>query len=385
MKVLWVDLVSEMGGAQRSLLELCTTLPACGIECLAAVPHGPLFDRLKAAGTTVFPVQTVRATRRGWGLFTTTAKLLKAPSTVSQIVRTVKPDLIHANSLPAFMAAGHVGAKAPLIWHVRDLRLPTLLARDASKRAARIIAASDAVDEYLVDILSPRLLGRIRVIRNGIDDACFKPGDKASARRKFGLPEAGPVIGMIAHLIPWKRHDAFIEAAAAIGEKRPDATFVAVGKDLFNENKKWIAQLEKEVAQRGLTARFRWIKDLDSAEALLPAFDLLLHPALREPFGRVICEAMVSRVPVIAASSGGPATIIKNGVSGILVPGGAPDLMAQEALALLADPARAAKIAEAGRSRVLEQFTTRHVCEQLGREYQAALAANKPHDDSDDA
>lgn len=375
MTILWVDLVAEMGGAQRSMLELCTALPDFGVTVAAAVPHGPLFDYLTAAGITVYPVLPVRATKRGWGFFTTTAKLLKAPSSVSQIIRTVKPDIIHANSLPAFLASVHATPKAPHFWHVRDVRLPMLVARDASKRATRIIAVSEAVDEYLVDILSPRLLGRIRVIRNGIDDARFKPGDKATARQKFGLPSAGPVIGMIAHLIPWKRHDAFIQAAALIRAKHPDATFVLVGKDLFDENRKWIAQLERLAEANLLRDCFRWIKDLDSCETILPAFDLLLHPALHEPFGRVICEAMVSQVPVIAAKSGGPATIIKDGVSGILVLDGDPQGMADAALALLADPSRAAKIAEAGRRRVLEQFTTRHVCEQLVREYRAAIAS----------
>lgn len=384
MTILWVDLISEMGGAQRSMLELCTALPDFGVTVAAAVPHGPLFDHLKAAGITVFPVLPIRATKRGWGFFTTTAKLLKAPSSVSQIIRTVKPDIIHANSLPAFVATARATPKAPHFWHVRDVRLPTLLARDASKRATRIIAASEAVDEYLVDILSPRLLGRIRVIRNGIDANRFKPEDKAKARQRYGLPLAGPVIGMIAHLIPWKRHDAFIQAAALIQAKHPDATFVLVGKDLFDENRKWVAQLERLVEANRLRDRFRWIKDLDSCETILPAFDLLLHPALQEPFGRVICEAMVSQVPVIAAKSGGPATIIDDGVSGLLVQDGDPQGLADAALALLADPVRAAKIADAGHCRVLEQFTTRHVCEQLVREYRAAIVSETTRHDSDD-
>ncbi len=374
MTVVWVDVVSELGGAQRSLLEICTALPRFGVNCVAAVPRGPLFDRLQAAGVTVYPVLPVRATRRGWGLFVTTAKLLKAPSTIAQILRAVKPDLIHANNLPAFIAASRVSGRTPLFWHARDMRLPVMVARDASKRATRIIAASEAVDEYLVDTLSPRQLGRIRVIRNGIDDARFSPGDAAAARQRFGLPATGPVIGMIAHLVPWKRHDAFIEAAARIRQQHPDATFVAVGRDLFGEHKLWTAQLAKEVERHGLGACFRWIHDLDASEKILPAFDLLLHPALNEPFGRVICEAMASQVPVIAARSGGPSSIIQDKVSGILVPNGDPQRMAEEALALLADPARAAKIAEAGRRQVLEQFTTRTVCEKLVREYRTVLA-----------
>jgi glycosyltransferase involved in cell wall biosynthesis len=384
MTVVWVDLVSELGGAQRSMLEICSALPAFGVKVVAAVPRGPLFDLLSAAGIAVYPLSPVRATKRGWGFFMTTAKLLKAPSSVAQIIRTVKPDVVHANSLPAFMAASRATHKIPVFWHVRDLRLPAIIARDAAKRAARIIAASEAIDEHLVDILSPRILGRIRVIRNGIDVARFKPGAPSAARQAFGLPQEVPVIGMIAHLIPWKRHDAFIQAAALIRNKRPDAVFVAVGRDLFGEHKRWTLQLEALVAQNNLTDCFRWIRDLDTVETILPAFDLLLHPALNEPFGRVICEALVANVPVIAAASGGPATIIKNGVSGILVRGGDPQFMAEEALALLANPERAAKLAAAGHNRVLEQFTTHHVCEQLVSEYRAALAATKVRSDGDD-
>ncbi|HNX35800.1 MAG TPA: glycosyltransferase family 4 protein [Kiritimatiellia bacterium] len=383
MKVLWVDLVSEFGGAQHSLADVCLSLKAAGIDVVAAVPNGPLFDRLTSAGLPVFPVSPVRARKRGWGLFTTAAKLMRAPSSVSQIIRTVKPDIIHANSLPAFLAAHHAFSSIPIIWHVRDLRIPVMLAREASKKAARIIAASEAIDEHLVDILSPRVLGRIRVIRNGVDPTRFAAGDRSDARRRFGLPPDGPVIGMIAHLIPWKRHDAFIQAAGEIRRQRPDAHFVAVGRDLFNEHSRWISQLKERVASNGLAEAFHWVGDCDAAHEILPAFDLLLHPALQEPFGRVICEAMAASVPVIAAASGGPASIIQQGASGILVRDGDPQRMAEEALALLADPARAAKVGAAGRNQILNKFTTRHVCEQLIKEYRGLISSVTSSDDDD--
>ena len=56
MNILWVDLVSELGGAQHSMCEVCTTLPTLGVKVAAAVPYGPLFDLLKGAGLTVYPV-----------------------------------------------------------------------------------------------------------------------------------------------------------------------------------------------------------------------------------------------------------------------------------------------------------------------------------------
>lgn len=385
MTVLWVDMVSELGGAQRSLFEVCTNLRKFGVDVVAAVPYGPLFDLLKEAGVPVFPVAAVRARRHGWGLFTTTAKLMRAPSTFSQIIRAVRPDIVHANNLPAFLAASRASGRVPTFWHVRDIKLPALVAHEAAKRAERIIAASEAIDEALVDILSPRTLGHIRVIRNGIDPARFSGGNRAEARKAFGLPPDTPVIGMIAHIIPWKRHDAFIESASLIRQQRPDAYFVAMGKDLFNEHARYMNKLVGQVEQAGLSDCFKWITDLDKPEMLLPAFDQLLHPALQEPFGRVICEAMAAKVPVIAAESGGPATIITQRVSGILVRDGDPQRMAAESLALLADPAQSARLAEEGLRTVLAKFTTGHVCEQLAKEYRSTLASlnlsNAPIDD----
>jgi glycosyltransferase involved in cell wall biosynthesis len=315
----------------------------------------------------------------------TTAKLLRAPSTVSQIIRAVRPDIVHANSLPSFLAASRASGHVPTFWHVRDIQLPALVAHESSKRAERIIAASEAIDEALVDILSPRILGRIRVIRNGIDPSRFSGGSRPEARKAFGLPPDVPVIGMIAHLIPWKRHDAFIEAAALIRRQCPSAQFVAVGKDLFGEQARYRAKLAEQVEQAGLGGSFTWVTDLDKPELILPAFDLLLHPALQEPFGRVICEAMAAKVPVIAAESGGPATIIKNQVSGVLVREGDPQRMAEAALALLANPAHAARLADEGLRAVLAQFTTQRVCEQLEKEYRSTLAAlNRSNAETDD-
>lgn len=384
MNVLWVEMLSELGGAQRSMFEVCCGLQKQGVRVAAAVPYGPLFDMLKAEGVLVFPVASVRAKRHGWGLFTTTAKLLRAPSTVAQIVRAAKPDIIHANGLSAFVAAGRAAGDKPMFLHIRDLQLPALVARDASRRATRIIAASEAIDEQLVEIVSPRNLGHIRVIRNGIDPSRFAGGDRAKARETYGLPPEATVVGMIAHIVPWKRHDAFIEAARLLRQRLPRAHFVAVGKDLFNEQARYLGQLKAKVQEHGLADCFTWIEDLDAPEAILPAFDLLLHPALHEPFGRVICEAMAARVPVVAAESGGPATILEQGRTGVLVRDGDPALMADAAAALLGDGARRDRLVTAAHRSVLEKYTTHRVCEQIRKEYEAVLSDIRAYKNADD-
>lgn len=366
-----------------SMLEACVGLAARGIEIVAAAPQGFLADRLTQSGITVYPVSTLRARRLGFGFFVTASKLLRSPSTVAQILRTVKPDIIHANSLTAFMVAKGTHTRIPVVWHVRDLRLPALAAYEAGKKAEMIIAVSRAVDEWLADVLSPRVLGHIRVVRNGVDLKRFAGCDRDVCRAGLRLPVGAPVVGMVAHLIPWKRHDAFIAAAALIRESLPDARFVIVGRDLFGEHALWSSELERLAAAAGLSESLRWVRDCDAPEDVLPAFDLLLHPAQGEPFGRVVCEAMAAGVPVLAAESGGPARIIKNGVSGILVRDGDHWAMAEAAVALLRDPAAAARLAAGGKKRVAEKFSSERVCDQLAAVYKNLLFAVAYHPDED--
>lgn len=384
MVVLMVDMISEMGGAQHSLYELCTTLSKYDVKMVAAVPYGPLFDQLTAAKVEVYPLAQIRARKRGWGLFTSAAKLARAPASLAQIVKTVKPDIIHCNHLTALLAARNLCKHYPVIWHVRDLNLPISIARDASRKVARIFAISEAVDEYLVEILSQRNLGRIRVVRNGINPEPFLTVSRELARSQLGLPPNVPVVGMIAHLTPWKRHDAFIEAAQTIAQRKPESHFVIVGRDLFKENTRYRNRLAAAVTAAGLTSHFHWVTDVDEVEKILPAFDVLLHPALREPFGRVICEAMAANVPVIAAESGGPASLIQQNETGILIRDGDAQHMAAQTIALLDEPERRRIITAKAHCFVLENHTTTRMCEQTACEYRELLAALATQPDNND-
>jgi len=373
MKVLFVEVVSEMGGAQQSLYELCTTLPSFGVEVAAAVPPGPLHDALQSAGVSIYPIPAIRAKRRGLGLIVTLVKLARASWQTLRIIRAYKPDIVHANSVASALAAEAVPFDIPLFLHVRDLRLPAFALRAVAKQYTHIIAISTALDVYLRNTLAQPLHEKIRVIGNGIDTARFTPGDKNIARKRFSLPEDAPVIGMVAHLIPWKGHDLFLSVAEKIRAKHPAAQFVIVGRDLFKEHDTWVKKLHGQVSDAGLRGAVHWIQDLNQTEKILPAFDVLVHPAKHEPFGRVVCEAMVMRVPVVAANSGGIPDIIIDGVNGFLVAEDDADCFAERVSALLGNPEHARTLASAAREHILQNFTKERVAQQLAREYKDAL------------
>ena len=72
-------------------------------------------------------------------------------------------------------------------------------------------------------------------------------------------------------------------------------------------------------------------------EPWIAACDVLLVPAVEEPFGRSLIEAMLLGTPLIAADSGGNPEIIRHGETGYLVPPDDPDAFAERTLALLED------------------------------------------------
>lgn len=368
-KILWIDVLSELGGAQFSMLEVCKKLAESGLAIEAALPSGPLSDRLKDAGITVYPISPIRASKKGFALFTSAAKLLSSPHTVNQIVRGCKPDLIHTNSLAAFMTTTHVPDSTPVLWHVRDILRDPHLIHNSIRRATGIISASEAIDECLTDIIPQRHLDKLHLVRNGIDASKFTEAKPSDLRTELGLPQNCPIVGMAAHMIPWKNHDVFIESAALIHEKMSEVQFALFGRDLFNENKRYIKQLKALIAERGLHECFHWIDNNSAPETFLPALDLLIHPARHEPFGRIICEAMVSGVPVIAADSSGPATIITDQINGRLAVDGMAEHFAEIAIELLNNPTACKTIAANAREHILGNFTTERVCRDLIKLY----------------
>ena len=108
-------------------------------------------------------------------------------------------------------------------------------------------------------------------------------------------------------------------------------------------------------------------------EYLLPGCDLLLAPAVNEGHGRVLVEAMLARVPVIAANSGGHREIIQDRKTGLLVPPDNPSAFSTAAMLMLNEPGFRAKIVENARSWASSTFSPRHHAQQIASVYRSLL------------
>ena len=376
MRVLFIDTAGAMGGAQRSLVELAAALGASGVSCHAAVPAGPLAEALIAAEVPVRRIPAVRL-YRGWHWRQVTGLLhlvIGAPM-LARAIRATRPDVLHANGLTAALLANAVWQKRPVIWHVRDLNMPFGVVRRVGRRVACVVAISESVDERVSEMMPAFCQGRVRLVHNGIDTRHFQPGDRAAARRVLGLPPDAPLVGMVAHLAPWKRHDQFLEIAARIRATQPGVRFVLAASDPFDDHRTLRARLEAQAASLGLTDALTWLPhDFGDPAILYHALDVLVHPTANEPFGRVLCEAMASERPVVAANSAGPGGIVPTDIAGFLVTPGRIDLFAQQTLRLLGDPGLARRMGAAARQHVLAKFDIARTAGEMQALYADVLA-----------
>lgn len=378
-RVLMVNHVGEISGAENSLLTLVRCLDRARFEVAAAVPPGPLASELAELGVPVSAMPALRLARprNPWQAAATWLRLRRWAGMLGIAAQELGCDLVAANSLTAGLAAAMGVRRLPLVWHARDLRAPERTVRWLIPRTTRIVAISACVADNLLDA-HPAARERTALIYNGVDAARFQATRPAAqVRAELGLPDDALVIGAVAQLVPWKRQDLFIEAAAHIIAHVPRAWFLIVGADLFGEHAGYVAELRELAASLSLGERAVFTGFREDIASVMAAMDLLLHPATDEPLGRVVMEAMSLGVPCIAADACGPAEIIEDGVSGILAPPGDAEAMAARAIELLGRPGGVARMGEAARRRINEVFSAERMARLTEDVYEEALARGR--------
>ena len=183
----------------------------------------------------------------------------------------------------------------------------------------------------------------------------------------------------------WTVHDDqklnLLYAGRLSEEKGVDTAIKALEKLVFGQNKQdislsvvgsgsvdYVAYLRHLVTQAGLNDYVSFFGRVPAEEMpqLLQKFDVLLVPSTwPEPFARIVLEAMISALVVVATPTGGTTEILINGENGLLfAPDDAEDL-AQKIICLAADSKLRQKLALAGRKTVMERFTETKLMDEV--------------------
>lgn len=235
------------------------------------------------------------------------------------------------------------------------------------KRALKQVAAAYMCSETVREVLVAKKFDKpMRVAPFGVDLHLFQPKiDRSNDQKPL-------TIGYIGRLLPAKGLLVLINALVKLKSEKWRLLVVGDGPER--------QAAEIKLAAHGLLERCKFVGAVSYEETpgYFQALDVLVVPTtttkkIREQFGRVIVEAMASRVPVIGSTCGAIPEVI--GDAGLIFPENNPKALAAALKHMLNDVDLRTRLARAGRTRVETKFTWEQAAKQIFLTYQDALAS----------
>lgn len=213
------------------------------------------------------------------------------------------------------------------------------------------------------------------VIPNFVDVELFSPPgfeQRIAGRKALGVSNEALVIGSVADVSAAKRSSDLVRAALPLLERRRDAVLVLVGQ------LKEAAEIERVRALAAPVAhRVKLLGRREDVHRLLAGFDVFALASGREEAPMSVLEAMATGLPVVSTDVGGIGELVVSGETGFLV--GPRDVSAfGERLDRLAgeEPLRR-RMGEAGRRRVMQEFSQAPIVSRLEAALQALAARGR--------
>ncbi|HUE96736.1 MAG TPA: sugar transferase [Longimicrobiaceae bacterium] len=339
-------------------------------------------DDLTAFGDCeAVPVHAIAMTRE-----ITPLQDLIALAGIRRVLRTVRPDIVHAHTpkagLLGMLAATTAGPRVK-VYQMRGLPF-----RTASGWKRRMLKWSEKVSCGLADLVicNSRSLreiavaeglcapDRIRVLGtgsgNGVDaTGRFDPdglpaGARSNTRARLGIPADALVVGFVGRLTRDKGVVELTEAWRRLREEDPGAHLVVVGpfesRDPIPAGVRESLSGDPRVHLTGM--------DWDTPP-LYAAMDVVVLPTYREGFPNVPLEAAAMRLPVVATRVEGCVDAVEDGVTGLLVPARDPGALLEAVRRYAREPETRAAHGRAGRERVLRDFRPEALWDLYHREY----------------
>lgn len=373
-ETVFVDHAAALGGAELYLLDVVR-----GFEGRCRVilfERGPLQDELQLAGIKVDIVESgagLSGVRKRSGLLATVSAI---PATVRMVFalkrRLTGAGVVLLNSQKSLVVGALAAklARVPAVWNLHDIltaahfgNLNRRVAVGIAKRyVSRVIANSLATR----DALFASGYGKdapVDIVYNGIDSSIFKQTDRekrSAVRRALGLPIDATVVGLFGRLSEWKGQHVLIEALARV----EGVHALVVGGALFSGDQDYERRLVQQINSLGLQDRVLMVGFRSDVAILMGCCDIIAHTSTApEPFGRVIVEAMLSGIPVIASAAGGALEIIEHGSNGLSSEPGDVDALARCLSRLRDNPDEAAEFAKRAHADAEEKFSIEQMVE----------------------
>ena len=396
MKIVFVNPVGVIGGAERVLLTmiaaLLNTKPNIQLFLIVGT-DGLLIEAAEKLGVQVKLVKLPEelnqlgdsafkgSNRAVMGLIL--FRLVKILPNIGQYLREfqrslqqLQPDLIHSNGIKTHLLIALAGIKdIPIIWHIHDFYssrpLMAQVLKQVSYGAKLGIAISEAVAKDAKTTL-PKL--PIEIIYNAVDINYFSP--IPSPRHTFLK------IGLVATFARWKGHDIFLAAASEIIKTYPNLNvrFCIVGGAIYKTRGSQFSEqeLKDKAAHLEIADKVDFLGFKQDIAQVYRDLDIVIHASTQpEPFGLAIVEAMACGKPVIVSQAGGAAELFTHNYDGVGVPPGEPKALAAAIIDLLDHPEKRQLLSENARKTATKNFSHQRLGEQIITIYQQVKWSDK--------
>jgi glycosyltransferase involved in cell wall biosynthesis len=340
-RLLYVASTKSQGGIERHSVDLAAALAGRGIPIqFACRPHGFVETWCREVG---LPVSAYQARNSGD---------LSAALQLARMIYHQRIDIVHVHSrrdyvpvvLGVALARHILRRRVALILHAHMIRplgaSPRLSGRFFEWGADAVAAVSGAVCDRLRHDhqFSPAF---VHLIPNGVKLSEFAlPGSPEAARQRInvrqslGVPENSLVIGMIGRLDA-KGQRQLLGVMPELLAHSPNLRVVLVGSEGKTGEQ---AALTALAQTGGFADRLIFTGPRTDIPQLVTAFDILVHLPTDEAFGLALVEAMAAGLPTVATDIGGCREVVRDGITGLLVPSGDSSALSGALLRLL-DPA----------------------------------------------
>lgn len=248
--------------------------------------------------------------------------------------------------------------------------------RTAILDADAVIAVSEGTRADILRAYPEIDPAKIHVIYNGIDLQQYQQTSATDALVRYGVDTSRPYVLFVGRITRQKGVTHLVDATQYL----PTGTQVVLCAGAPDTPEIALEMREKVAAAREMGADIVWIEKMVTKEEAIQLYSncaVFCCPSVYEPFGIINLEAMACRAPVVASATGGILEVVVEGETGYLVPFEQdpvtsfplhPDQFAKDLAArlteLLAEPAKAKHMGQAGRKRVEETFSWTAIAEQ---------------------
>lgn len=376
LNLLYLIRTWDLGGSHTIIRLLLEHLPRDRFNIITVPYDAPgdgdqrFIDAVRKDGHEVAPERIPWQSRKDW---------FRARRQIQHLIRHYEIDVLHAHDTISNVLVG-IGRKAyPCAcvaspygwwedrWHL-EARVNHMIERHlALPHFDRVYTVSQNMKRK---VLTGRTReDRIRVIHTGIDLAPFDTGaSREAVRQELNLPDDAVVVGTVSRLFKEKGHTFLLDAAARLLPDFPALHLLIVGTGEERD------VLEVRARTLGISDHVHFTGYYADLPGALRAMDIFAQPSIdHEGFPTAVLEAQAAGLPVVASNIGGTHETLDVDTTGILVKPSDAAALAAGLRELLADSAKRAAMAAAGRPWIENSFTLPDMVAKMGDTYGEAL------------